>query len=104
MAIPKKTLEDLEFDVVVDNILSYCVTSHGKEKLKSLKPSLVFDQINFSLDLVSEYLSSLDNDNNFPNHFFESISKEIKILQILNYCAKVWNLIIYLGLKICKPV
>jgi len=84
LAIPKKTLEDLEFDVVVDNILSYCVTSHGKEKLKSLKPSLVFDQINFSLDLVSEYLSSLDNDNNFPNHFFESISKEIKIIQILN--------------------
>ncbi|RZP06781.1 MAG: DNA mismatch repair protein MutS [Flavobacteriales bacterium] len=82
--MPKKTLEDLEFDVVVDNILTYCVTSHGKEKLKSLKPSLVFDQINFSLDLVSEYLSSLDNDNNFPNHFFESISKEIKIIQILN--------------------
>ena len=84
MAIPKKTLEDLEFDVVVDNILTYCVTSHGKEKLKSLKPYLEFDQINFSLDLVSEYLSSLDNDNNFPNHFFESISKEIKIIQILN--------------------
>ena len=84
MAIPKKTLEDLEFDIVVENILTYCVTSHGKEKLSSLKPSLDFDQINFSLDLVSEYLSSLDNDNNFPNHFFESISKEIKIIQILN--------------------
>ena len=84
MAIPKKTLEDLEFDVVVENILTYCVTSHGKEKLNSLKPSLEFDQINFSLDLVSEYLSSMDNDNNFPNHFFESISKEIKIIQILN--------------------
>ncbi|MDA7567120.1 DNA mismatch repair protein MutS [Flavobacteriaceae bacterium] len=82
--MPKKTLEDLEFDVVVENILTYCVTSHGKEKLNSLKPSLEFDQINFSLDLVSEYLSSLDNDNNFPNHFFESISKEIKIIQIIN--------------------
>jgi DNA mismatch repair protein MutS2 len=55
LAIPIKTLEDLEFD-----------------------------EINFSLDLVSEYLSSLENDNNFPNHFFESISKEIKIIQILN--------------------
>jgi DNA mismatch repair protein MutS2 len=84
LAIPIKTLEDLEFDIVVENILSYCVTSHGKEKVKSLKPSLEFDQINFSLDLVSEYLSSLENDNNFPNHFFESISKEIKIIQILN--------------------
>ena len=84
MAIPKKTLEDLEFDIVLDNILSYCVTSHGKEKLKSLFPSSNFDQINFSLNLVSEYLSSLENDNNFPNHFFESISKEIKIIQIDN--------------------
>lgn len=84
MAIPKKTLEDLEFDIVVDNILSYCVTTHGKEKLKSLIPSSNFDQINFSLNLVSEYLSSLENDNNFPNHFFESISKEIKIIQIDN--------------------
>ena len=84
MAIPKKTLEDLEFDIVVENVLTYCVTSHGKEKLNSLKPSIEFYQINFSLDLVSEYLSSLDNDNNFPNHFFESISKEIKIIQILN--------------------
>ena len=84
MAIPNKTLEDLEFDVVVENILSYCVTSHGKIKLKSLNPSIEFDQINFSLDLVSEYLSSLENDNNFPNHFYESISKEIKIIQILN--------------------
>ena len=61
MSIPKKTLEDLEFDVVVDNILTYCVTSLGKEKLKSLKPYLEFDQINFSLDLVSEYLSSLES-------------------------------------------
>ena len=84
MAIPKKTLEDLEFDIVLDNILSYCVTTHGKEKLKSLFPSSNFDQINFSLNLVSEYLSSLENDNNFPNHFFESISKEIKIIQIDN--------------------
>ena len=84
MAIPKKTLEDLEFESVVDNIVSKCVSSHGKKEAKSLKPLLDFDQIDFSLNLVSEYLSSLDNDNNFPNHFFESISNEIKIIQIDN--------------------
>ena len=78
MAIPKKTLEDLEFESVVDNIVSNCVSSHGKKEAKSLKPLLDFDQIDFSLNLVSEYLSSLDNDNNFPNHFFESISNELK--------------------------
>ena len=84
MAIPKKTLEDLEFESVVDNIVSNCVSSHGKKEAKSLKPLLDFDQIDFSLNLVSEYLSSLNNDNNFPNHFFESISNEIKIIQIDN--------------------
>ena len=84
MAIPKKTLEDLEFESVVDNIIFNCVSSHGKKEAKSLKPLLDFDQIDFSLNLVSEYLSSLDNDNNFPNHFFESISNEIKIIQIDN--------------------
>ena len=84
MAIPKKTLEDLEFESVVDNIVFNCVSSHGKKEAKSLKPLLDFDQIDFSLNLVSEYLSSLDNDNNFPNHFFESISNEIKIIQIDN--------------------
>ena len=73
MSIPKKTLEDLEFESVVDNIVFNCVSSHGKKEAKSLKPLLDFDQIDFSLNLVSEYLSSLDNDNNFPNHFFESI-------------------------------
>ncbi|MBT5012659.1 MAG: DNA mismatch repair protein MutS, partial [Flavobacteriaceae bacterium] len=56
----------------------------GKEILLSLKPDVNFDKINFSLDLVSEYLSSLENDNNFPNHGFESISKELKIIEIEN--------------------
>ena len=84
MTIPKKTLEDLEFESVLDNIIFNCVSSHGKKEAKSLKPLLDFDQIDFSLNLVSEYLSSLDNDNNFPNHFFESISNEIKIIQIDN--------------------
>ena len=84
MSIPKKTLEDLEFNVVVDQISSYCITSMGKEILLSLKPDVNFHKINFSLDLVSEYLSSLENDNNFPNHGFESISKELKIIEIEN--------------------
>ena len=84
MSIPKKTLEDLEFNVVVDQISNYCITSMGKEILLSLKPDVNFDKINFSLDLVSEYLSSLENDNNFPNHGFESISKELKIIEIEN--------------------
>ena len=84
MAILKKTLEDLEFDLVIDNIVSNCVSSLGKTKAKSIRPSTDFNDIDFSLNLVSEYLSSIENDNIFPNHFFESISSEIKIIQISN--------------------
>jgi DNA mismatch repair protein MutS2 len=84
LAILKKTLEDLEFDIVIDNIVSNCNSSLGKKEAKSIKPEFDFDKVNFSLDLASEYLTSLESDNNFPNHFFESISSEIKLIQILN--------------------
>ena len=84
MSIPKKTLEDLEFNLVIDSISKYCVTSLGKDLLRDLAPQYEFSDINFSLNLVSEYLSSLENDNNFPNHGFESISKELKIIEIEN--------------------
>ena len=84
MPIPKKTLEDLEFNLVVEAISKYCVTSLGKEVLNDLDPQYEFKNIDFSLNLVSEYLSALDNDNNFPNHGFESISKDLKIIEIEN--------------------
>jgi DNA mismatch repair protein MutS2 len=84
LSIPKKTLEDLEFNIVVENISKYSITSMGRDILNSIKPDLDFKKIDFNLNLVSEYLSSLENDNNFPNHGFESISKELKIIEIEN--------------------
>ena len=84
MSIPKKTLEDLEYDSVINCICKYSVTTHGKEKIKSLEPSVNYEQIYFDLNLVSEYLSSLDSENNFPNHGFDSISTELKMIKLEN--------------------
>ena len=84
MSISKKTLEDLEYNLVIENISSYSVTSIGKDKINALKPETEIKIINFNLNLVSEYLSSFENDNTFPNHGFESISKELKIIDIEN--------------------
>ena len=81
MSIPKKTLEDLEYHSVINNICKYSVTEHGKEKIKSLKPSHDYEKIFFDLNLVSEYLSSLESENNFPNHGFDSISSELKMIK-----------------------
>lgn len=84
MSISKKTLEDLEYNIVIDNISNHSVTAIGKDIINSLKPETKIELIDFNLNLVSEYLSSLDNDNNFPNHGFESITKELKIIEIEN--------------------
>jgi len=84
LSISKKTLEDLEYNIVIDNISNHSVTSIGKDIINSLKPETKIELIDFNLNLVSEYLSSLDNDNNFPNHGFESITKELKIIEIEN--------------------
>ena len=84
MSISKKTLEYLEYNIVIDNISNHSVTSIGKDIINSLKPETKIELIDFNLNLVSEYLSSLDNDNNFPNHGFESITKELKIIEIEN--------------------
>ena len=92
MSIPNKTIEDLEFNSVINNIAVYCVTDLGKEKIMSLKPSLSLDKIFFDLNLVYEYLNSLDNQNNFPNHGFESIKKELKVLRLENSQLEIESL------------
>ena len=84
MSIPKKTLEDLEFNVVIENVSNYSVTTIGRDLINSLEPEVELKKIDFNLNLVSEYLSSLENDNNFPNHAFESVSRELKIIEIEN--------------------
>ena len=69
--IPKKTLEDLEFYDVLNQISKHAKTLIGKEQCQNIRP---FDQCDEnllnSLDHVSEYRSSFDNENIIPDHFF----------------------------------
>ncbi len=88
-SIEKKTLEDLEFPLVLKEIASRCVTEIGKEKSKLLLPLDTEETIRYSLGTTSEYLASFENDNRIPNHGFESISKEIKFLGIENTTLEI---------------
>lgn len=54
----------------------------GKATALGLKPFVDKDQMMAALLQTSEYLSSFDNNNRIPNHGFESISQEIKLLAI----------------------
>ena len=90
--IHDKTLKDLEFFTVLEQVSEQTITALGKEAVLALRPIEVETQLIRELDYVSEYVSSFDNDNRIPNHGFESISKEIKLLSIENTYLEVSGL------------
>ena len=61
--IHEKTLKDLEFFTVLEQINEYAITSLGKEAVSSIFPFEVETKLKRELDYVNEYLSSFDNDN-----------------------------------------
>ena len=89
MNIPSKTTVDLEFQTLLEQISSFAVTSIGKEEILNLSPINEKDEIEYQLDLVSEYTSSFDNENKIPNHYFDEFLKEIRLLKIENSTIEV---------------
>lgn len=89
MNIPNKTTVDLEFQTLLEQISSFAVTPLGKEEILSISPINEKDEIDYQLDLVSEYTSSFDNENKIPNHYFDEFLKEIKLLKIENSTIEV---------------
>ncbi len=87
--IEQKTLEDLEFPLVLKEIAGRCNTELGKEITLNILPLGSKEEILNSLGTTSEYLASFTNDNRIPNHGFEVISKEIKFLKIENTTLEV---------------
>ncbi len=89
MNIPEKTSVDLEFQTLLEQISSFAVTSIGKEEILSISPINEKDEIEYQLDLVSEYTSSFDNENKIPNHYFDEFLNEIRLLKIENSTIEV---------------
>ena len=84
MNIQEKTLQDLEFNTVLAHISNRCVTLLGKEAASHIIPNSDREVILKSLGETNEYLSSFSNDNRIPNHGFEDIETELKLLKIEN--------------------
>ncbi|MBF8150669.1 DNA mismatch repair protein MutS [Winogradskyella sp. F6397] len=90
--IHEKTLKDLEFFTVLDQISAHTLTALGKEAVLAILPFKKEELLKQELILVSEYLSSFENDNRIPNHGFETIAKELKLLKIENTYLEVSSL------------
>jgi len=80
--IHEKTLQDLEFETVLQHVSHYCITNLGKTEVLGIKPFGSKERLLKALDQVNEYVSSFDNDNHIPNHGFEDISEALKFLGI----------------------
>ncbi|MDD7887680.1 DNA mismatch repair protein MutS [Flavivirga sp. 57AJ16] len=87
--IHDKTLKDLEFSTVLQQVSEHCITPLGHEKALSICPYKTKETLTGALQLTNEYLSSFYNDNRIPNHGFDSISKEMKLLRIENTYLEV---------------
>ena len=87
--IPKKTLEDLEFFTVTDQLSDFATTPLGKIACQKIAP--LSDQIKLLLELncVNEFLASFENDNRIPNHGFEDLSPAFKLLKIENSVLEI---------------
>ncbi|MUP45688.1 DNA mismatch repair protein MutS [Gramella sp. BOM4] len=80
--ISSRSLEDLEFPVVCEQISEFCITGQGKEKALDIQPFPSYKKTIFGLHQTNEYLNSKTNDQPIPNHGFDSIQPEIKLLGI----------------------
>ena len=90
--IHQKTLQDIEFPVVLKQISEHCITNLGNEKTLEISPYPNKETLYTALQLTNEYLSSFYNDNHIPNHRFDSITKEIKLLKIENTYLEIHSL------------
>jgi DNA mismatch repair protein MutS2 len=82
--IHEKTLQDLEFSTVLQQVSEHCITALGKEKALDITPYNNKETLLLSLQLTHEYVSSFYNDNRIPNHGFDPITKELQLLNIEN--------------------
>ncbi|MGH1387163.1 endonuclease MutS2 [Kordia sp.] len=82
--IHSKTLDDLEFEAVLQQVSEHAVTTYGKQKINATQPFHDKELLLTNLAYVNEYLASFENENVIPNHGFEGISLEIKLLAIEN--------------------
>ncbi|GAA4898293.1 DNA mismatch repair protein MutS [Flaviramulus aquimarinus] len=90
--IHEKTLQDLEFQTVLQQVSELCITPLGHEKALEILPYKTKNELQVSLHLTNEYLSSFYNDNRIPNHGFDTIAKELKFLRIENTYLEVHGL------------
>ncbi|MEH6658086.1 endonuclease MutS2 [Leeuwenhoekiella marinoflava] len=80
--IHPKTLSDLEFHTVCAQLSELCITDMGKVKALKLAPKSSYKKTLFALDQTQEYINSDTHETPIPNHGFDALDHELKMLGI----------------------
>jgi len=86
---PKKTIEDLEFKEVLQQVASFAITPLGKAHCLALTPQFEAEICLAELQKVAEFTASFDNENRIPNHGFEDVSSAFPLLKIENSVLEI---------------
>ena len=78
--IDLKTLQDLEFPSVLQQIADNCITEPGTERVLKIRPFKETNKITPELYRVKEFTASFESDSPIPNHDFEPINKAVGLL------------------------
>ncbi|MBT8235359.1 MAG: DNA mismatch repair protein MutS, partial [Bacteroidia bacterium] len=89
MHIPAKTLDDLEFPIVLEQLADHCVTEAGAKAAIRITPIKEEGLILNALGKTKEYLDSFELDSVIPNHGFDPIDNELRLLGIENTSLEV---------------
>lgn len=87
--IDKKTLEDLEFPVVLQQVSEFCSTEPGKKEVLNIVPFSASEDIEPELHRVKEFTASFEGDSPIPHHGFDPIFRELQLLEIENSTLEV---------------
>ena len=84
-SVNQNTLHDIEFNDVLKQISNFCETDLGNKAILKIRPLANKANLLKELHYTNEYLSSFENENTIPNHYFDDINTEIKCLKIEEY-------------------
>ncbi len=77
-----KTLEDLEFNRVLEQVAALCTTELGRKEALRIAPFTDKGALLRALTQTNEYLSSFENQNTIPAHQCDAITGELQLLGI----------------------
>ncbi|MBT8278430.1 MAG: DNA mismatch repair protein MutS, partial [Bacteroidia bacterium] len=87
--IHEKSLLDLEFPTVLEQVAQYAITELGQAEVLAIEPFSNSEIAISALKELNEYVASYENDHKIPNHGFDDLIEEIKLLGIENTILEI---------------